>query len=74
MNVKVKAGLDIVGFILGAAVISGLVQFILHNVETETILRVLGGVFVAYMLYLMWSIRVSQLEYRKTLQEMVDNK
>lgn len=74
MNVKVKAGLDIVAFIVGAAAISGLVQFVLHTVETETILKVMGAVFVGYMLYLMWSIRVSQLQYRETLKEMVDKR
>ena len=74
MNLKVKAGLDIVGMLAVGIVASGLTLFVLENVPLRTIGLVAGGVFVGYMLYLMYSIRLSQLEYREKLKEMVDSK
>ena len=74
MNLKIKAALDVVGMIAVATVASGTTLFILENVPLRTIGYVAGAVFFGYMLYLMYSIRLSQLEYRTKLKEMVDSK
>lgn len=74
MNLKAKAALDVVGMIAVAAVASGATLFILENVPLRTIGYVAGAGFIGYMLYLAYSIRLSQLEYRNKLKEMVDSK
>lgn len=72
MNIKLKAGLDVVKMLAFAMAVSGLTILVLNTVPFQTILTVAAFVFVAYMIYILYSIRLSQLEYQNTLKEMVD--
>lgn len=74
MNLKAKAARDVVLMVLLAITVSFSINFILATVPLQTIGLIAGGVFVVYMLYMVYSIRLGQLEYREKLKEMVDNR
>ena len=74
MNLKLKALRDVAGMIAVATAASGLTLFVLENVPLRTIGLVAGVGFIGYMLYICYLIRLSQLQYREKLQEMVDSK
>ena len=72
MNLKLKAARDVAGMVALAIGVSALVQFILYNVPLVVLGYVAGVAFFSFMLYILYSIRLGQLEYRETLTKMVD--
>lgn len=72
MNIKMQAGLDVVKFIaVGLGV--GILTAVLLQTVPLNILAVAGGVVVfAYLVYVMYSIRVSQLETLESLKRTTD--
>lgn len=72
MNIKMQAGLDVVKFIaVGLGV--GILTAVLLQTVPLNILAAVGGVVVfAYLVYVMYSIRVSQLETLESLKRTTD--
>ena len=79
MNIKVKAGLEVTGFIASAIIIGGLTRFGLNYLSniygSEQVVNALACMFVGTVAYvavsLLYDIRVSQLKYKAKLTEMV---
>jgi ABC-type antimicrobial peptide transport system permease subunit len=78
MNIKVKAGLEVVGFFVGVLVVSGLTRLGLDYLESVygTNAVVDGAIFclLAGAMYfiggIIYDIRISQLKYKEKLEEM----
>ena len=72
MNIKMQAGLDVVKFIaVGLGV--GILTAVLLQTVPLAILGTLAAVSVfAYLVYVMYSIRVSQLETLESLKRSTD--
>lgn len=72
MNIKMQAGLDVVKFVaVGLGV--GILTAVLLQTVPLNILAAVGGVAVfAYLVYVMYSIRVSQLETLESLKRTTD--
>jgi hypothetical protein len=78
MNIKVKAGLEVVGFFVGVLVVSGLTRLGLDYLEslygTKAVID--GAIFclLAGAMYfiggIIYDIRVAQLRYKEKLEEM----
>lgn len=79
MNIKLKAALEITGFLASAIIIGVLVRFVLNYLNTiyttEQIINgiAFGFVFVTsyVMVGLLYDMRVAQLRYKEKLTEMV---
>ena len=79
MNVKLKAGLEIAGFVVSALAIGALMRLTLNYLSNiyserqvvEGICTVIAVSFMALLLKTMYDIRVAQLGYIKKLQETV---
>lgn len=74
MNLKLKAGVDVLKMIAVCALGSALALFILETVPLATLGIVAGTVFTGYMIYILYSIRLGQLRYEETLKQMVDKR
>lgn len=78
MNIKVKARLEVTGFILGTIiVVAGVRSILLTLTETYGIEAVLNGMAFGFMsiasyvaVSLLYDIRVAKLQYRAKLEEM----
>ena len=78
MNIKVKAGLEVAGFVVLATIVGGLIQIGLEYINTaytkEQILNGVAFAFTATAAYvavsLLYDIRVARLQYRAKLEEM----
>lgn len=79
MNIRLKAGLEVAGFIVSALAISVLIRLTLDYLSgiygsdqvVQGICTLLGAVFIALTVKFMYDIRVSQLEYQRKLNDMV---
>jgi hypothetical protein len=79
MNVKLKAGLEIAGFVVSALAIGALVRLTSEYLTSiyserqvvEGISIVIAVSFMALLLKTMYDIRVAQLSYIKKLEETV---
>lgn len=69
---ELRAAVDVVKLLAGAAVFSLALIFILKNVPMSTIGWVLGLGLFGFMVYLMYTIRVAQLRYESKLKETLD--
>jgi hypothetical protein len=79
MNIKVKAGLDVVVSILGFMFVGATVRLILESLSnkygTENVIN--GLIFVAmtalmvFLTSMLYKIRLSELQYKAKLTEMV---
>jgi hypothetical protein len=79
MNIKVKAALEVAGFIVGASTVAILTRLSLDYLESmygkEAVVN--GGVvcLMAGAMYfigsILYDIRVAQLKYKQKLEEMV---
>lgn len=69
---ELRAAVDVVKLLAGAAVFSLALIFILENVPMSTIGWVLGLGAFGFMVYLMYTIRVAQLRYEAKLKETLD--
>ena len=82
MNIKLKAGLEVAGLVVGSvAVIAGvraILTYLTNTYSPETLFNVSAICLVsgtAYVLVsLLYDIRVAQLQYKAKLKEMVDKK
>ena len=82
MNIKVRAGLEVVGMVVVAAVVIAGVQSILTYLTKtygiETMLTAAQFCMLAAAMYfiggVMYDMRVTKLKYRAKLKEMVDQK
>jgi len=80
MNIRLKAGLEVAGFIVSALVISVLIRLTLDYFSgiygreqvVQGICTLLGITFMALAVKFMYDIRVSQLEYQRKLNDMVN--
>ena len=78
MNIKVKAGLEVAGFVASAIVVATLVRFGLDYLTTvytnEQLLNGAAFTFTSAAAYfvvtLLYDIRVAKLEYKQKLEEM----
>ena len=72
MSLKLKAA-GIVGLVVVQSILVGLgVYLLLTNFSKEILLGIAGVGFVGYMLYIGYSIVLSQLEYKAKLIEMTN--
>ena len=70
LSLKQKALLQTFGLI-GCAVLGALtVQFILATVSYQTIVNALGVGFVAFFVWMFYSITLSRLEHQEKLKEI----
>ena len=79
MNIKVKAALEVTGFIASAMVLGAVARLVLNYLSdiygTEQIVNCVAFVLLSTAAYvaisLSYDIRVSQLKYKEKLNEMV---
>lgn len=64
MNLKVKAALQVASMLLGACGAAVLVDYLIKNFNAETIVGGLGCGIFAFIIYQLYQIRLSQLEYQ----------
>lgn len=74
MSLKTKALIQTLGMITLAVLTAAVINFILANVAMETIFRALGLGFIGWFAYIFYSMRLSALEYREKLNEIVGDK
>ena len=82
MNIKVRAGLEVVGFFVGALVVGGLARFGLDYLAsvygTKAVFDGATFCLLAGAMYfigsIMYDMRVTKLKYQAKLKEMVDQK
>jgi hypothetical protein len=80
MNIKVKAGLEIAGFVASALFLGAVMRLTLDYLSTiyserqvvEGICTVIAVSFMALLLKTMYDIRVAQLAYERKLIEMTN--
>jgi len=70
LSLKQKALLITIGVIFGVVFGSMAVTFILANVSYQTVVNALGVGFVAFFIWMFYSITLSQLEYQEKLKEL----
>lgn len=68
---ELRAAVDVVKLLAMAAVLATVVVFVLENVSMQVIGWAFGVGFFAYMVYIMYAIRLSQLKYQSKLKETV---
>lgn len=69
MNLKAKAALQVVAMLSAAVFASVVVETLLKNFEAETILYGLGLGILAFVIYQLYAIRLSQLEYEQATEK-----
>jgi divalent metal cation (Fe/Co/Zn/Cd) transporter len=79
MNIRLKAALEVTGFIASAIIIGAVARITLNYLSniygSEQVVNALVCIFVGTAAYvavsLLYDIRVSQLKYKEKLTEMV---
>jgi anaerobic C4-dicarboxylate transporter len=78
MNLKVKAGLIVVGSVATAVVATLATKLAIANIPSESIPTIIAGAMIGVLLYTMYSMVLTKLEtdekYQTKLKEMVDQK
>ena len=80
MNIRLKAGLEIVGFITSALFLGAVMRLVLDYLSgiygsdqvVQGICTVIAVGFMALLLKTMYDIRVAQLAYERKLTEMTN--
>lgn len=72
MTVKQRAILQTAGIVAGILVSSIGVTLILEQLTREQILFTMGAGSIALLIYSMYGVVLSRLEYAETLKKMVD--
>ena len=72
MTVKQRAILQTAGIVAGILVSSIGVTLILEQLTRDQILFTLGAGSIALLIYSMYGVVLSRLEYEETLKKMVD--
>jgi hypothetical protein len=74
MTVKQRALLQTAGIVAGILVSSIGVTLILEQLTREQIVFALGAGSIALLVYSMYGVVLSRLEYEETVKKMVDSK
>ena len=78
MNLKVKAGVIVAGFLAGSIALSGALRLVAPYITPEIAGNILMFGSMAVLLYVMYNLILDQLktseEYRTKLKSMVDQK
>ena len=74
MSIERQALIKTVQLFVYSAVSGFLAVFILMSVPVNVALLIFMCILLVYLGYVYYGITVSQLKYRKTLEEMVDQK
>lgn len=72
MNIRTRAALEVVFLIAATIAFSAAFSWILNYLTSQQLIQAAGIMVMSWMIYLLWSIRVSQLESRDTLRRMND--
>lgn len=72
MNIKLKAAAITAGLIVGAIAIVGLIHAVANVFTTEQITTFVESVFVAFIVYGIYQLILSRLEYQNTLKKIRD--
>ena len=74
MNIQLRAMIRTAMILGTCAVVAGIVAFIVANVSFETTMKAIAIGLVAFGVYIIYNICLSQLKYEEQLKEMVDRK
>jgi hypothetical protein len=74
MNVKVKAGVIVAGFLAGSIAISGALRLVAPYITPEIAGNVLMFGSMAVLLYVMYILVLDQLKIDAKIQDLVDQK
>ena len=74
MNIQLRAMIRTAMILGTCAAVAGIVAFIVATVSFETIMKAIAIGFVAFGVYIIYNICLSQLKYEEQLKEMVDRK
>lgn len=73
MNLKAKAAAITAGLIAGTFATAGLVHVVVNYLTTEQITNLIGSVCGAVLVYGIYQVILSRLEYQATLQKIRDS-
>lgn len=71
MNLKVKAALQVTSMLAGACGAAVLVDNLIKNFSPETIVGGLGCGVMVFIVYQLYQIRLSQLEYQADTERRI---
>ena len=74
MNIKVKAGLIVAGFLAGSIAISGALKLVAPYITLEIASNILMFGSLAVLLYVMYNLVLDQLKIDAKIQDLVDQK
>jgi hypothetical protein len=74
MNIKVKAGVIVAGFLAGSIVISGALKLVAPYITLEIASNILMFGSLAVLLYVMYNLVLDQLKIDAKIQDLVDRK
>jgi uncharacterized membrane protein len=74
MNIKVKAGLIVAGFVAGAIAVGSALKLAAPYITLEIASNILMFVSLAVLLYVMYNLVLEQLKIDAKIQELVDRK
>lgn len=72
-KLRLKALLQTMGLLGASAMIVVAVTFIINYVPAAALINIIGISFISFMIYLLYSITLSRLEYEEKAKE-IDNK
>jgi len=82
MNIRLKAGLEVAGFVASAVAVGALVTFVLNTLSDMygkeqvvhgLIFSLMVG-FIITMINLAYEVRINQLKYTEKLKDTIKNK
>jgi hypothetical protein len=74
MNIKVKAGVIVAGFLAGSIAISGALKLVAPYITLEIASNILMFGSLAMLLYVMYNLVLDQLKIDAKIQNLVDKK
>jgi len=74
MNIKVKAGIIVAGFLAGSIVISGALKLVAPYITLEIASNILMFGSLAVLLYVMYNLVLDQLKIDAKIKNLVDRK
>ena len=70
MNIKVKAGLVVVGIIATSVTVVTLLKLVITYISSETMPLILVSLALGIAIYTLYSIALAQLTYEEKLKEI----
>ena len=74
MNIKVKAGVIVAGFVAGSIVLGGTLTLVAPYITLEIASNILMFGSLAVLLYVMYNLVLDQLKIDAKIQNLVDKK